>query len=182
MNFILVLLFIPSLSQARTLSQLQADTRILASDAVSSREMFSDQNITDYLNEGQKMATNQTWCLHSNVSISLSANTTYYSLPSNLEGIDRLTLNGVVINQIIPTALDASNAQWEGLNGTPYYYFVNFSSANMIGFTPWPNVSTGTVSIDYSVQSNDMVNASDIPFNGVNSLQPYGYILSYYAD
>ncbi len=178
---IFTVLSLPVSCPARTLTQLISDSRILGFDASSARQLFTDQNITDFLNEGQKTAINQTWCLHSNTEISLSANTTYYALPSNFYSVERMTLNGVVINQIIPTALDAQNDQWEGLSGTPYYYFVNFASANMVGFTPWPTVSTGTVSLDYFVQVKDLVNGTDVPFNSVNSLQSFGFALAYYA-
>ena len=168
---------------ARTLSQLQSDTRSLVSDANSNRQLFTNQQITDFLNAGQKFAINQTWCLAQNVQFQLSIGTTYYAVPNDFLAINRLTLNGLILNQESPAALDSKSEGWQLSSGIPTYYFIDFSSSNYVGFTPVPvdSTSTGTISMDYYQQPTDMVNPTDEPFNGVTSMQGYGYILPYYA-
>ncbi len=165
------------------LQQLRSNARLLSTNPLVSRQIFTDRQITDYINQGQKLAINQTWCLQQNVQFQLALGTTYYAVPNDFLAIRRITLNGLLLNQFTPAAMDGKSQGWQMASGQPVYYFIDFASANLVGFSPWPATSTdtGTISMDYFQQPQDLVNDTDIPFNGITHMQAYGYSLAYYA-
>lgn len=173
-----------TLFSAETLSQLITDARTLAQDASSpTRQRFSNTQITEWLNVGQREVMANTNCLMGSMVFQLQIGTTYYSLPSNFLSMRRVTLGYLAMTELSPAALDGRSRGWEQASGRPTYYFVNFSSRGLVGFAPWPQLATDTdtVKIEYNIQANDLSASSDVPFNGVNELQQYDHALAYYA-
>lgn len=125
----------------------------------------------------------QDHCLQQSLVFQLVPGTTYYSLPTNYLAIQRVTIGSKWLSQMSEAALDGRSRGWEASSGYPTYYFVSISSRGLVGFAPWPATSsdTDTVKVQYDIQSNDLVNGTDIPFNGVNELVQYHYGLPYYA-
>lgn len=170
---------------ALTLSNLITNARVLTRDASSStRQRFTDSQITEFLNQGQRQAISATNCIMASTSFQLSPGTTYYPLPSNFNSIARVTRNkyGAML-ELSPAALDARSRGWETASGSPTYYFVNFSSRGLVGFATFPQTAadTDTVKVDYYANANELVNNTDVPFNGIGELSEYQYALTYYA-
>lgn len=171
-------------AQALTLQQLISNSRTLALDGSSStRQRFTDSQITEFLNEGQREALTATRCLRQSMVFQLIPGTTYYSLPSNYLTMERLTIGSKYLQEMSPAALDGRSRAWENASGYPTYYFINFSSPALVGFAPWPaqSTDTDTVKMEYDVQATDMVNSADLPYNGVITMYDYHHALSYFA-
>lgn len=184
--FLLCLLAVPSFA-SENLSTLIADARVLAQDASSpTRQRFSDSNITEYLNEAQSEALAANNCLMQSTQFQLTPGVTYYALPSNFLSIVRVTI-GAANHQMMleqsPRSLDGRSRGWESASGYPVYYFLDFSTPTSIGFTPWPAAAadTDTVKVEYDITANLLVNSTDLPFNGVTTLQDYHHALAYFA-
>jgi hypothetical protein len=169
---------------AETLSQLITDSRVLALDAASTtRQRFSDAQITEFLNQGQREALTATRCLRQSQVYQLVPGTTYYALPSNYLTMERLTIGYKYLQEMSPAALDGRSRAWEAASGYPTYYFINWSSPTLVGFAPWPaqSTDTDTIKMEYDVQATDLVNSSDLPFNGVPQMYDYHHALAYFA-
>ncbi len=169
---------------AETLAQIIADVRVLTQDpAAASYSHFSDASITTLINQAQREILAGNHCLQQTAVFQLVPGTTYYPLATNYTVIERVTIGGKSIPQMTPAALDSQSLGWEYASGYPNRYFINFSSRGLVGFAPWPaqSTDTDTIKIDYDVQANDLVNAGDYPYNGVNELQDYQHALAYWA-
>lgn len=167
-----------------TLTQLIAEARVLALDGSSAtRQQFSDAQITQFLNEGQRESLTQTRCLRQSQVYTLVPGTTYYALPSNYLTMERLTIGFKYLQEMSPAALDGRSRAWEAASGYPTYYFINWSSPTMVGFAPWPaqSTDTDTIKMEYDVQANDLVNGTDLPYNGVTQMFDYHHALAYFA-
>ncbi len=97
--------------------------------------------------------------------------------------MERLTIGAKYIQEMSPGALDGRSRAWEAASGYPTYYFINWSSPTMVGFAPFPMLSTDTdtIKMEYDVQATDLVNGTDNPFNGVTQMQDYHHALAYFA-
>jgi hypothetical protein len=169
---------------AEDLTQLIDDVRTLTLDtAVTGNPHFSDSQITDFLNQGQREILAGNHCLQQSLVFQLVPGTTYYPLPTNYVVIERVTIGNKMIPQMTPAALDSQSLGWEYASGYPNRYFINFSSRGLVGFAPFPQQSTDTdtIKVDYDVQANDLVNPTDYPYNSVNELQDYQHALSYWS-
>lgn len=188
MRFVLLLCVAISLcspsSAAETLSTLISEVRVLTLDAASStRQHLTDANITTFLNQAQREVMAGSYCLQQSLVFQLVPGTTYYALPSNYNVIERVTIGSKSIPQMTPAALDSQSLGWEQASGYPNRYFVNFSSRGLIGFAPYPQTATDTdtIKVDYEISANDLVNPTDIPFNGIGEIQDYQHSLAYWT-
>ena len=175
-------LFIPTL-KAETLSSLITEARVLSFDAQSSRQRFTDAQVTVFINQGQRKAIDASRCLQTSQSFLLATGTTYYALPSNYLSMERVTIGGLWMTQMSPAALDARSRGWETASGRPTYYFINFSSRSYVGFAPFPQTvaDTDTIKMEYSISATDLSATTDIPYNSVSELTQYQHALAYYA-
>lgn len=170
---------------AENLTQLIVDVRALTQDAAAgSYSHFTDAQITNFLNQGQREILAGNHCLQQSLIFSLVPGTTYYPLPSNYTVIERLLIGAKMIQQVTPASQDSQSLGWEYASGYPNRYFINFSSRGLVGFAPWPATSTDTdtIKVDYDVQANDLVLGADYPYNGVNELQDYQHAIAYWAS
>lgn len=182
--FLYLLLALVSPSYCLTLSQVITEARTLALDGASStRQRFNDNQITSFVNEAQREALTQTRCLRQSLIFQLVPGTTYYPLPSNYLTMDRLTIGQKYIQEMSPAALDGRSRAWEAATGYPTYYFINWSSPSLVGFAPAPAqaADTDTIKMEFSVQATDLVNSTDVPYNGVIQMFDYHHGLSYFA-
>lgn len=180
---LIVLCFGKSNAQ-QNLSSLISEARTLALDGDSaSRQRFSDQQISIWINEAQRQAQIKTRCLRSTLNFTLVEGSTYYPLPDNFLNIERVTIGSKYIQEMSPAALDGRSRGWEAASGYPSYYFLFFSSPTMVGFAPWPATSTDidVIKMEIDIQANDLVNGTDYPFNGVVKMRDYGHALAYFA-
>ncbi len=182
---VLALAATPRPVAAENLTALIAEARMLALDGSSStRQRFTDAQITSFLNEAQREALTQTRCLRQSMIFKLVPGTTYYPLPSNYLTMERLTIGFKYIQEMSPAALDGRSRAWEAASGYPTYYFINWSSPTLVGFAPWPAASadTDTIKMEYDVQATDLASGADLPYNGVTQMTDYHHALAYFAS
>jgi len=181
------LLFIPiPPAYSLTLSQLISESRALSLDndsSGSSRYRFSDSQITQWINDAQRVSVLSTRPILRHYTFELALNTTYYSLPSDFLQLYRARIKNQRLDELSILALDKKGDKWEETTGQPTNYFVDFTSRTKIGMYPWPadSSSTGTVTVDYFSQAIDLSSAGDVPYNSITEMYPYHYALSYYA-
>lgn len=184
--FLLLALFVGAEipAEARTLSELRTDTRVLLNDSgtASARYRFTDAQLNAWLNECQRDAVAQTWALTRATSFELVADTQYYSLPDSVMAVKRVLWEGRLLEEKSPQALDRTK-EWEEVEGTPQYWFVSFASRTLIGIQPIPadSSSTGTVKVEYATQPTDLSADADVPFLGVKEFYAHHHLLTYCA-
>ena len=177
------LLLVPTLGWGRSRSDLRSDVRLLTKDTGVSRVRFSNAQINDLLNEAQRIAAARSYCVHHSTTFYLAAGTTYYATKTDFVSVRRLTRDWLELKELTPAALDSKSRGWAESAGQPTYYFVNFSSRNLIGFSPFPGVAadTATIRMDYYALPSNMATDSAEAFGAINELLPYNQILPYYA-
>lgn len=182
-TLLLLLLFCPSVN-ALTSSGIRSDVRSLITDGSGTRQRFSEVELNNWINEGQRLADVKTLCIYQAYSFSLSTGTTYYSLPTDFLQIRRVTRDFLALQELTPAGLDGRSAEWENQSGLPTYYFLNFSSRTKIGFAPFPltTADLGTIKVEYMAYSTALSTTTDgVPFNGVTEFYSYHPALSFYA-
>lgn len=163
---------------------MRGDARLLARDANSNtRQRFADSEVTNFLNQGQREAVSRTQCIERSFSFQLTVGNTYYALPADYLTARRVTRSNLSLTEMTPAALDGRSRGWETASGKPVYYWVNWSSRGLVGFSPFPaqSTDTDTVKMDYFAMTSDMSSDSDTPFNGIAEFVDYHQMLSYYA-
>lgn len=180
--FFSLLAFLPSESNALTLSQLESQARVLGIDN-GPRQRFSTATIDSYLNEGQRIAVVDAKPIIELTSFALSGGTTYYPLPTDFLQVRRVTRDFLDMKEETPESLaNKAGLAWEIAQALPTNFYINFSYRGMIGMYPAPGASnTGTIRVDYYAQATELVNGADLPFDSIPELTPYHYLLAYYA-
>lgn len=178
-----LLLAFPLFSEAKTAATLINDARVLARDpSATGRARFTDAQVLEYLNEGQRDAIAATLCIQKSSTIVTSSGTIYYALPSDFMQVVRVTSDDERLEEKSPAKLDIANSKWETETGTPENFFVTFTTRTYIGIYPYPvsGSSTETVKIEYYAQADEMTSGST-PFNGITEFTPFHQMLPYYA-
>lgn len=186
LSFAGVLFLWVSVAHALTLTQLITQVRQNIRDTATSASLqrYSDSIITGYLNEGQRDVVNQTWVISKSTAITLVAGTTYYSLPTDLIAIQRVTqeyesLPEVTLEQ---QDADANYSAWESTGGAPTYFFQDKSQTNKIGIAPYPTSgNTGTLRIIYFAYATDLSGSSDEPYLALDRFDGWHDLLVLYA-
>lgn len=165
-----------------TLSEIRTDVRLRIKDTNSTRQRFTDAQLLTFANEAQRDVANATWCTYNASSITLVSGTTYYSIPSDVIAIVRVTKDRKVLKETSLNQKDAEASGWEISGGVPSAYFQDPSQTDQIGFAPWPSGSnsTGTVRIIYVALPADMSADGDSPFNSEARFEPYHDLISLY--
>lgn len=182
MKIILLLAFMTPSSWGLTLSTIRDDCRVLVQDTGSSRRRFSDAQLLRFVNEGQKDLVMWAKPIRKPYTFELVAGTTYYSMPSDFLSVERLTRSHQVLKEESIKSLD-KGLQWQTVAGLPIAYYLNHSSRSLIGFYPFPGTtsSTGTIRMEYNATAVDFSADANEPFNGIDELQPYGYLIAFYC-
>lgn len=182
---LLLFLVLPLKAEALTLSDIRDQIRILIKDTDSSRRRYSDAQLLDFINEAQRDASSNSWIVQKSTSITLTTDTTYYSLPSDTIEITRVTRDYDLLEETTfdKEDSDADGSSWETEGGVPLEYFQDSTQPDKIGIRPWSSgtSSTGTARIHYIAQPVDLSSDSDVPFNSHNRYLPYHDILIYYV-
>lgn len=178
---ILQLMVAPAFSS--TLSDLRTNARVLARDAGTTRQRFTDSQVNTFINEGHRDAVATGKLLEGSTSFALVSGTTYYSLPISFFQVKRVQYKNQILDEKSPEALDNESEGWEEVGGEPQSYFIHFATRTKIGFQPFPNAaaSTGTAKVDFYQQAGTLSSDSDTPFDAVAEFTPYHYGLSLYA-
>ena len=183
MKKLLLLLFLVSPVHALDLEDIRTEVRLRVKDSgVSTR--FTDAQIDSFSNEGQRDVVNATWVIKKSTSITLVSGTTFYSLPTDLIAIGRVTWRNRNIYEATLTKLDSdfNNSAWLDTGGPPQKYYQDPTQSDKIGIYPFPNSasSTGTIKINYFSQGTNMSADSDVPFNGENRYISYHDLIIFY--
>ena len=172
----LALVFLSAQVQAQTLRQLMDQSRRVIGDSpyYTSVPKLTDAKIISWLNEGQNYAAAYAWgAFTKRITFSLVAGTTEYTVPGDFETVRRLTLDDSILAERTLAALDSDGGKWIRNAGKPSTYYVRTTTYTVVGFNPAPTVNTtGTINLDYYAQVAELVEMSDIPFNGVIELFP----------
>lgn len=170
-------------AEAKTATQLVSTARDLARDpSATGRARFTDAQILDFINEGQRDTIGATLCIRREYSFDTSSASSYYALPSDFMQIDRVLSDNQRLEEKSPAKLDQTSSEWETETGSPQNYYINFASRTKIGIYPYPvsSSSTETVKVEYYAQPIEMVSTST-PFNSITELIPFQQMLSFYA-
>ena len=170
-----------ALSDIRT--QIRRNVR--DTSATASLQRYSDSVLTDFSNQAQRAIVNSTWVISKSTTITLSAGTTYYTLPTDTIEIERATRQYGNLAEVKLQQLDAdnANADWETTGGTPLYFFQDKAQSNKIGLQPFPNSAgnAGTLRIIYYALPVDLSADSDKPFSAEDRYRPYDDLLVFFV-
>lgn len=164
------------LTLSDAITQIRRNIRDTATDTTLQR--YSDTFIANLINEAQRDVVNRTWIVSNSYSVSLVADTTYYTLPTDTIAIERVTIDDANIPEITIDQMDfeSDNTSWETTGGTPLYFFQDKSQRTQIGLTPYPT-SGGTLNIIYYCMATDLSAGDDTPFNADTRLTKYHDLL-----
>lgn len=181
--FILMLLFLGGNLYALDRSDIRDGIRLRIKDTNSERQRYTDAQLNNLINQEQRDVVNLTGIIKSNTDIVLSTGTTYYSIPSTVISIDRITLDFKDLPEATLKGLDSENSggAWALTSGKPQKYFQDPARPGQIGVFPWPQalLTTGTLHVNYFADADDMVDDTDVPFNGSLRYLPYHDLLIY---
>lgn len=196
----LICFFAASNANALSVAQLKTEVRRHVKDnpSDSSRRKYSDDFLLSFINEAQRQIINETWLSQKATSYDLLANTTYYNLPTDVLAIAeaiyyrRGNLTPQQLDEISLRALYDQNPNWDRqtAGNAPNQYVVTqatnstaSSTASLrISFIPIPSASsTGTVTLWYFNQVDDLIADTDVPFNGKPNTLPYHIAIAYHA-
>lgn len=169
---------------ALTLTEMRVVVRDTVGDpsTTASKQRWSDAKLNTLINQGQREIAEATWCLYLSTNITMVSGTTYYSMPSDFQFIDRVIYNRSTIlpEKPIPQ-LDREDSDWlaTAIN-TPTSYHVEYPKRR-IGFSPCPN-NTNNMEIFYVRVATDLSADGDIPFNSIEMYYSYHHLLITYAS
>lgn len=184
--------------EALTLSQVRSEIRRTVRDTSSTPEdqRYSDEVLLSYINEAQREIVNLSMLSEKATTYVLTPRTTYYALPNDVITVTQVKFRGIrdtqtlELNEVSRENLRQKSPNWESVNGTPVDYYVSQSTGSsasststlLISYIPIPTTnSTGTVTVWYYNQVDDLVSDSDVPFNGKRNVYPYHMALVYYV-
>lgn len=187
---LILLLLVPGISWGRSVGGMRSDIRRAMNDVPDPKVRYTNDFIFDLMNKVQRDVVNQTWCLQTMTDVTLTAGTTYYSLPTGMIAIIQVDFkdssNKVAeLSEISERALKQENPDHERTGGKPNQYFVRYSTYQVttmqIGFYPAPSTvsSTGTVRIRYYNQATNIDDDDDVFFDGYRFLIPYDDVIQY---
>lgn len=193
--FLISLLAFPSIVSALTVSDIKTQIRRNIRDTDTSNPRYDDTVLLDLINEGQNEINNQTMLSNSVTIYTLTNGTSYYSLPTDYFTPNEIyfkknTGETIKLSEVKQDKLYQSKPDWERTRGEPNIYWISDSTLTVSGGTvtkrisyiPVPNnLSTGTITMWYFTQISNVVNDSDIPFNGAYELLPFHYAIVYYV-
>ena len=177
------LLLLAPLAGALTLSEVRTEARTLALDSGSTRQRFADARLTAWANEGQRQAVIEARPILKAGAFSLSAGSTYYTLPSDFLQMSRVTLDYALLPEKTPEMLDDETPGWQDDVSTsnPTNFYIDFSSRTLMGMHPVPTTTSGIVRYEYYAQASALSADGDTPFNSITELIPYHYLLAYFT-
>ncbi len=178
-----VLLLFSGIAQCLTLSDIRTAVRKNIRDTDPTLRRYSDANLLPFINEGQRDVINNTWIVSKSSSITSVASQVYYSFPSDLISVERITrsygnLPEVTLNQM---DFDTYNSTWEVTTGNPKYFYQNHARPTEFGVFPPSTSGSETYRLIYYAQGTDLSSDSDIPFNSSARFYSYHDLLTWYA-
>ena len=144
-----------------TLSDIRTSVRIEIEDSSNTygTNRYTDAQINSFINTVQQEISIITKCLHTEATGQLTAGTTYYYLPQNCVGIERVLFedNDDILEEKNPYDMDKTNADWYSAGSSSSTAYYRFPGYEKIGFYPCPEYSDGVIRIWY-VKAADLMN------------------------
>ncbi len=144
---------------------------------------FSDVLISSYVNAGQQAMVNATFCLEGTTTYTIVSGQREYNFSADMIAIQRVTLDGVLLEQKSIVKLD-EDTSWESnlSSSTPSFYYIQHTTYSVIGFDVLPTTTTYTkMKVRYTKKATQLVSSSDIPFDGQERLESYQWGLVWWT-
>jgi len=177
-----------------TLSDIETAIRLNVNDnpSDSTLRVYSDTYLDGFINDGQKDVVNMTWCVETSTTNVLTAQTTFYALPTDYIAAKLVTFkepgsSTVQLEEWSEKKVYDKEPDFEqNAIGPPSHYFIRFptdgSSSLEISYLPVPtSSSTGTARVAYYSYPAALSSDSDVPFDGMTHLIPYHMVLVAYG-
>lgn len=178
LGFIYIGTFFISECYALNKSQINSEIRRLIHDSNgTSRERWTDLQISTFINMAQEEIVSLTWCMHNRYSFTTLSGTTQYALPNDTIALESVYYDNKVLPEISQSKLDTIDETWPTAStGVPTYYYVYRTTASWIGFYPSPD-NTKSVDVWYVEQPDNLDSDTDTPFNNIHKLKPFHYTI-----
>lgn len=181
----LILLSLLTVLNAFNFGELKTFTRKLVQDdnADPEKNQFKDVLISSYMNAGIQNMAMATFCLHGTTYYSIISGQREYNFYSDMFAIERVLIDKTLLPQISISRKD-DDTTWESnlTSAPPTEYYVRDDTVSVLGFTVLPDTTTYTqLKVNYVKIPAQLVNNSDIPFNGQPRLIPYHYALVFWT-
>ena len=174
--------------EALTLADLLTRTRVYLKDTSTTRQRFSDSQLTNLLNDAVQDANLRTFAVVTTTRFALISGTTEYSLPTDNIAVLRVTINHVPTPERTFSFFDDRGDDWVVRStGSVEGYYVRTSSSLVAGVLResmgfFPRSATGGAHVDYLAQPATLADATDVPFGSDNKRRnPFHHILAYRA-
>ncbi len=189
--FLFALLIFPIQAKALTHAQIKTELRLRIKDTLSTRQRYTDAQLTNLINEAHRDIVNKTHPLYNLTQVAVSTGANSASTPTDLLEYYRVlyTTNtssdsGYVLTETSLYQLDSLNNgnNWIRTHGAPTNYYQDPTAPDKIIFFPIPSTTTqtGNLFIWYVQKANTLASDSDTPFQGINRYQDYSDLLVYY--
>ena len=178
------LMAIPCYVHALNFAEIRGMSRSIARDTIptNGQPRISEVMVSSFVNVAVQEAAMYTWCMTNTTSYPVISGKVLYSYNPDMVAIQRLTLDGAMIPATSITVLDKnSQGNWQASMSTasPTVYY---SDNGTIGFdTILSTAYNHTLSITYIQVPNQLVNDSNVPFNGVSRYVPFHMAICYYT-
>ncbi len=169
---------------ALTASEIIDRARIMLRDTATdtTRQRYSDSQLLAWVNDGQREANSFAWILQSSFTITLAGGTTEYALPANFQASWRVLYKNKKLDQTSFNQLDAESLTWTTVTGDVQKYYIYLATSTWIGFYPAPvSASTGTATVYFLQQPDELTSTTETPWNGWLQLAPYHSALAYFV-
>jgi hypothetical protein len=177
-------------ADALTLAQLRTQIRRNVGDTPSTQDLrrYGNTTLNAYLNEAQRTVVNLTWPMEDRQNFTLTAQTTFYTLPTNYLATKNVlykkgTNATIQLEEKSERGMIDANPNWQLTAGQPINYLLIQSSTvstYQMAFYPVPTTaSTGTITHVFVKYPDDMDDDTDLPFDGKVFYVPYHDCLAY---
>jgi hypothetical protein len=156
-------------------------TRSLIRDVTpsSGSPVFSNLLLGQYINIIHREMAVNTWCIEDSHTYAISGWQREFQFTDDMIAINRLTLDGELIEQKSIAKLDDSTT-W-GINiatAVPSNYYVRHTTVSVIGFdTILSTANVHSFTVWYVKNPDELVNDTDKPFNSQARLEPFHYAI-----
>jgi hypothetical protein len=138
-----------------------------------------------YMNQAQREMNEETRALTASSDISVTSGTRDYSVPADFQTFAQeapffkdLSGNRTRLNVVSPSDLDARFDHWQDDDvheGDPAYVLLRNGT---LPLHPTPDTS-GTITLPYLVEPDELVDMDDVPFNGLSRYNRFSPALAY---
>lgn len=163
---------------ALTKSQIISEVRRLVQDSNgTSRQRWTDLQISTFINMAQDEIVSLTWCLHNEYHGMTRSGTTNYVMPETLFVPERVYYDNKVLPEISESKLDSTDENWiSASTATPTYYYIHRTTVTWLGLYPSPD-NAKSLDVYYYEQPANLDNDNSRPFNNCDKLNPYHYLI-----